>query len=150
MVQSTIKFLTKSNTGRFILVGLVIVGVGYGARLYYVDLPAMQEKSARSEGADRLEALAEALEDVDPVRPGVSAWYPAALPCGVVQPFGAPSEPFWGQLDIDPAQKTAFQYRYDASDAGFRLIARRDADCDGHYAVWTYEDGAVTGQNTKE
>lgn len=147
MLQNLTHFLTQTNTGRLLVVALALLLGAYGARLYFVDMPARQEKEQAAAGSERIEAMADALEDVIGERgaemgeglPTRTAWHPADLPCAARKKFGTPNDPVWGTLGVDPEEETAFQYRFEYSDEQFVIRARRDSDCDGLYAIWTLE-----------
>jgi hypothetical protein len=167
MLQKLVHFITQTNTGRLIVVALALVLGAYAARLYFVDLPAREEKAAAAAGSETIDAMADRLEQAISERgeemaeklPARTAWYPETLPCAAEVKFGTPSDPIWSTLGVKSEQKTAFQYRFEYSDDRFVIRARRDSDCDGIYAVWTLEGrtdwSAVLGrtieaQNSKE
>ena len=160
MLTKIVTYLRESPTARIIAVfGLIVAGF-YAARLYYVDVPKIEEKAASQAGAARLDAMADALEarigtsgaELSKTLPRRTPWHPANLPCGAEIAFGATHEPIWNSLGIDAAQTTAFQYRFEYHDDRFVLLARRDSDCDGLHGVWRLEGrtdwSALLGRTT--
>lgn len=147
MLENVSKFFLHTTTGRIVSLALLVIGVAYAARVYYVDLPAMREKEQRASGIESIEKMADALEaaiaeqgeELAKSLPERTGWYPTDLPCGTSIPFGEQRDPVWDVLGPEVGKQTTFQYRFEFEDGKFRLLSRRDTDCDGFFAVWIVE-----------
>ena len=160
MSNRVVQYFRNSPTAGIITVGLLIVGAFYAARLYYVDVPKLEQKAESQAGAERLEAMADALEEYIGAEgkaaaaslPARTDWYPRELPCAGEVAFGAADSPIWATMKVEADETTAFQYRFEYLEDHFVLRARRDSDCDGLYAVWVLEGrtdwSALLGRTT--
>ena len=164
MLQNITRFFLRTTTGRILLAVGLAMGVAYLVRLAVVDAPANVAKEAAQVGAQTLDAMADRLTEANdspskPTLPAITQWYPADIPCGADAQWPQPRDPVWDLLGLPTDDsRTAFQYRFRMLDEdAFEILARRDSDCDGHYAIWRLEDGGtrvlgrdVTAQNVLE
>lgn len=148
-MKKIFEFFFKKPIGQFIGIGLFCVAVAYLGRLYYVDLPAHEAKTEAKAGAERLEEMASKLDSGLSAAedrqafvaglPPLTSWNPVELACGGYEGEFHGDLEIWQTLGIESGAKTRFQYRFEKSDLGFVLRARRDSDCDGIYVTHTLE-----------
>ena len=163
MFETLLNFL-KTTTGRIVAVVLLAMLAAYAVRVVLVDMPAMEAKEAMGSGRDMLESmadhLAEAIDDgtAPKTLPTLTQWYPADIPCAADAPMPPTRDKIWDIMGLPTdGGPTQFQYRFQQRDGVFELRARRDSDCDGHYAVWLLEQRGsgvlgrkITAQNIHE
>lgn len=165
MFDKVSSFLFQTTSGRILLVVLGALLAGYGARIVLVDLPAMEAKEAAGVGSASVERMADALAeavdeapDLDKTFPELTSWYPENIPCGADAPMTTPRDKIWDVMKMPSSDtRTEFQYRFQKVGERVRIIARRDSDCDGHFAVWQLEQRTsgllgreITAQNIQE
>ncbi len=148
-MKKIFEFFFKKPIGQFIGLGLICVAAAYFGRLYYVDYPTHQATEEAKSGAERLEEMASMLDDALSAAedrqafvaglPPLTSWNPVEIACGGYEGEFHGDLPIWKTLGIESGKKTRFQYRFEKSDLGFVLRARRDVDCDGIYVVHTLE-----------
>jgi hypothetical protein len=138
-------FAIVKATWRYLLPAALLLGAGYGAKVYFQEANVPVEKR-RAAVADEVvyaavARLSEHVGDYDgegspyPARAG---WTPPSISCGepVTLAPGAWSHPTWELLGIAPEGTTVYQYRFRRrGEDGFELLARTDSDCDGVYQV---------------
>lgn len=138
---------TSSPYVRAAMIGLMLLGVAYGSKLYYQELHKPDTRATEAlegklegwfEAFDQGAKSSKSLQGFYEALPEAPRWYPEALPCGqVFIPFGAPPAD-WAKVPTPQAwskDKTGFQMSMRRNKEGITLLARRDGDCDGHYEV---------------
>jgi len=139
-----LKYLLSTNTGRFALLGLIIVGVAFAARTYYDQVTQPPSAVAKLSQEGLLAGMVDATElwvathsEQPRAFPDDTPWTPAVLECG--RPGHAtPQEaahPTWKALGATFEEPSLYQLRFTATAQGYELLARTDADCDGLYEV---------------
>lgn len=131
--------------GRLIMVGLVILGVSYAAKLAWQEASTPAEVTQRAEVGAALDGVGAALEawrkaqpEGAPALPEGVDWTPSRLDCGqmaTVDPKEA-AHPTWAALGLDLGKPSPYQLRFRQVDKDrFELLARTDEDCDGLHQV---------------
>lgn len=145
------------------LVGLVIVCVAYGSKLYYQeqrrpDTSAQEALEGKLEGWFKaFDEDAKASQDLTAfykALPEAPSWHPANLSCGQSLVKFAPKPADWANIPTPKdweSTRTGFQMSLRREREGLTLLARRDGDCDGLYEVRRLRVGfAWTGGLTRE
>ncbi|MGM0555010.1 MAG: hypothetical protein ACQEVA_01400 [Myxococcota bacterium] len=144
-MKKFIQFFTKTQTGRAIAVGAVILAFAYGAKQYYEHTKENQRTRDARDASTMLNSMAESLEEhlaeEDDATladlPERTDWFPSGLACGANTTFPEPTG-VWSALGVEKGADTRFEFRFERdADDGFKIIARRDSDCDGIYYVVT-------------
>lgn len=165
MLQQMTRFFLHTTSGKLVGAVLVTLIVGYGLRVYFFDMPKLEKKAAAQVGVETLEEMGDALDEAYSAKgdallselPEVTGWYPQSIMCGRRIELPTTRDAIWETLKTPKDGGTEFQYRFESEDGAFKLLARRDSDCDGTYAVWLLQGSVssvlgrqLTAQNIQE
>ena len=139
-----LKTLFTSPAGQFTLVGLVVLGAAFAAKVYYDQVSIPVSEIAGDAVQDQLKAMASKLDTHVAAQPeGKSpfperaGWTPATLTCGAPTKADAKAatHPTWKVLGLDFAEPVHYQFLFYSEGKTFSLVARTDFDCDGLHQV---------------
>lgn len=144
MSQNRFVLILKSSW-KVLLPAALILGAGYGAKLYYTqqNIPEERTRAANvdtvmAEAVSKLEAHVSAFEGEGNPFPSDAGWSPERLVCADPTPTTPATwaHPTWQLLGVAPEGATRYQFRFRGNrHKGFELLARTDSDCDGIYQV---------------
>lgn len=144
MGSRLLKYLLSGQTGRALLIALLIVLAAAGAKLYYDTHTTEPARVAKLTEEGRVDALVDAIEawvgdhrDAERPFPDDTPWTPSTLECGrdAITPEVEAAHPTWKALGATFEGPGRYQLRFTATQDRFELLARTDADCDGIHEV---------------